>query len=343
MRRSLQLMSRLGRRPLCSLPAPPRLVAAEDMSLATRRRVAALESLNTQYEELEQRTAKAISEVEQSFMEESLKLFERRQGIVDGSVEPTEEEVASSVYFAELESALPHTTASTSTTGVPRFWPTALQSWHSMQSEGLNITPADWAVLEYLTGLEIKKWEAADSAAASTASDDDGGWDAGEEGEDMAEPGFSIHFHFAPNPYLESSELALYVHSHGEVVDFTPPAWLDGKDPTVRTSVRKIKRRGRPTERVASVKPVDSFFRVFALPDAEDYGEDDGGDMPSVAELQEDLVPRIREDLVPRGGIYFIHALSGLDDGTDGDGYDAEDWEETVVAPKRGGKRDGRY
>ena len=106
-----RLLSR-GRRPLaqsvrrlCSYPDPPELVPAEMMGPALRRRVASLESLHARLELLEEEQHEKLRQLEAEYMEQTRAIFERRQQIVSGVEEPTDDEVNASAYFSALMEA----------------------------------------------------------------------------------------------------------------------------------------------------------------------------------------------------------------------------------------------
>ncbi len=244
--------------------------------------------------------------------------------------------------------------------GVPLFWPLAMrncQSLHGVMSE------RDWKVLEHLTSVRVEPWDERESVLRADDSDDGEGGEGGEGGDIDeiglldTEPGFSLHFHFAPgNPYLRSEELVIYCYGAGEVADATAPEWKTGQDVTVKEVVKKVKKKKGAVSKQRVLKPVDSFFRIFAVPDIEEGYDDDGGDddgAMSVYEMHEHLVPILREDLVPRAGLYFAASLQpGGDDDDDFwkeqgmDGLDLEeDWdlEEDYSEPKKKKGKPKRY
>ena len=177
--------------------------------------------------------------------------------------------------------------------------------------EPVILTEADWAVLAHLENVTMQTWMPPAEEWESDLVDEIGASTADEEPLDEEQSvGFSLHFHFAPNEFLEVDELALYCYATGEVAETTPPLWREGHDVTVRTRTKKIKRKGKGTERVSVAKPVDSFFRIFEAPDDEERIEAaaDAGLAP-VEVLQEALVMPIKEDLVPHASAYYIRAL----------------------------------
>lgn len=355
---ALRALAAPATRRLCAAAPPPaELVPPEEMGLALRRRVASLEALHAKFEQLEEEHTERQLQLELEFAESSHALYRRRQDIVAGGDEPTDEEVRGSVYFSEIVSDdEPAAGDGADPPGVPLFWPTAMRMCPSLSDiEGFAISDADWAVFQHLTELSIEPWDAPPEAAVGgemfemmqqlqEAS--------GEQGMPLSSsmamdaPGFALRFKFSPNEFLEGDEMVLYCNGNCEVLDLTAPVWREGADPTVRLVTKKVKKRGQPTVKQLVPKPAESFFRIFAIPNSDEMDFDDEGEpvhrpgeLLPVAGLQEELLFRLREDLVPRAGMYYISALNGgsLDDdddwGPDGEDFGGpEEWEE----PPRG-------
>lgn len=311
--------------------APRGLPTPDEMSLAMRRRIAALEGFDSQITAVEEEYHTKIRELEEAFHKSSELIVQRRQSIIDGADEPTAEEVERSTYDPE-DSPLPETVATEEAIGIPHFWPTAFRVWHEIQRDGgaLTVSDADYEVLEYLKCIRVSPWQPPSSAV---------GVDEDDELADSLDfeidgPGFSIHFSFEENPYLEENDIALYCFGNGEVAGVEEPQWKPGANPTVKLVTKTKKRKGQPAEKLSVEKSVPSFFQLFQYPDYEGElaGGDDGEDDSPIAEMQEVIIPQLRGDLVPRAGIYYIHGLEG------GDMYpmDEEDveWEEPPPPPR---------
>jgi nucleosome assembly protein 1-like 1 len=318
-------------RPHGDFPPPPTLVMPEDMSEKLRRRVAALEAIHAQYEELEESHFERMRQIEQSFQEQTSQLFGRRRTIIDGAVEPTDEEVQASAYRAEFEALAVAPTdeaADNGTIGVPAFWPTALRSCASLKNiEGFEISKADWTVLDYLVDVRSEPRES-DSEVPE-------GWEV-----ETGEPGFSLVFTFAPNPYLTNDTLALHCSGDGELEEVDGPMWADeGANPTIRWATKKVKKKGGQATKKQVAKPVESFFRIFSDPDdsLDEYdemhdrhatGRSAGGpQLMPLFELQSELILRLKDDVVPRATLHYIHALSGIDPDDDHFDFDDEDFD----------------
>lgn len=339
----------LLRRRLCQ--APQKLIAAEEMPRELRRRIAALEGMHGEMETLEEELQVRMAELERDYTERTASLYQRRQEIISGTREPSDEEVNASVYFADVDSDAPPLSKEmpadgTPILGVPAFWPTVFKQAASLRSiPGFVVSEADWAVLDYLTELRSEPWEADQFALPE-------GWSM-----HAGEPGFALHFVFAPNPMLETTELVLYCNGDCEVLKASLPIWADARyDPTQRIVTKKSKKKGGDVTKRTVSKPVESFFRIFAEPEGIDDEDErmpwmrnfsnllesgDGGAGASIeplqlSVLQGELLLRLREDVLPRASLHYISALQGIED--DGDWADddddgEEDWE--ISEPKR--------
>jgi nucleosome assembly protein 1-like 1 len=335
-RASTSISRGILRRGLCL--APQKLIVAEEMPRQLRRRIAALEGMHSEMEGLEEDLQARMAELEREYAGRTMNLYRRRQEIVAGEREPSDEEVNASVYFADVD-ADASTAAADDVAGVPAFWPTVLKQANSLRSiPGFGISEADWAVLDYLVELRSEPWSGDQDMMPE-------GWSI--EG---SEPGFALHFIFAPNAMLETTQLTLYCSGDCEVLRASAPIWADERhDPTQKMVTKKSKKKGGEVTKRAVSKPVESFFRIFAEPDAFDADDDrmpwmknfasilEGDQNASAASgepmqlslLQGELALRLREDVIPRASLHYISALQGIeDDGdwSDPDGDD-DDWE----------------
>lgn len=343
-RRAAFIRSPVLRRALCS--EPPKLIAAEEMPNALRRRVAALETLHGETEKLEETFAERMAQLEREHAQQSMALHQRRQDIISGASEPSDEEVQASVYFAEFESGTePSSVVDEDIVGVPAFWPTVLKQASSLKTiPNFEISEGDWAVLDYLVELRTEPWDGEQDFLPEGFSS---------EGSD---PGFSLHFRFAPNPMLETNELVLYCNGDCEVLKTAEPIWAQERhDPTQKFVTKKTKKKGGEATKRVVAKPVESFFRIFSEPDpgadvderlpwmknfsallgqdgADGEGMLQGGDGPAAADgplplsmLQGEVALRLREDIIPRASLHYISALQGIEDDGEWGAYEDED------------------
>ena len=277
-----------GARRLCSNRPDDDDMADGEIHPVMLRRVAALDALHCQQTAVEEEHLRQLRKLEEALIENSGSIQRRRHEIVSGVAEPTDEEVTASqiVEAPPVPPGAPEVPA-----GVPRFWEMAMRNCDSLQpmtlddaidddysdgeqAEPVIITEADWSVLAHLENVTVQTWEPPPEEWESELGELGGGSvvdDLAEEEviDEEQSVGFSLHFRFAPNDFLEGDELALYCYTTGEVAETTPPVWRDGRDVTVRMRTKKIKRKGRDAERVSVAKPVDSFFRAHpARPNA---------------------------------------------------------------------------
>jgi hypothetical protein len=206
------------------------------------RRLAAVDGIQTAYSALENETLKKQRLLEEELKAKSQVLFERRQAIVAGTAEPTEEEVAAAnpEMFSGREDEPPG--GLSAARGIPGFWKGALMG-ADMKVEGEEVfSSKDWAVLESLEEIRVEKWtspearedyneplrvEAGNGVSGAPPGIDELGMP---EGEEEANEGFAIIFTFGPNEFLHTKqggagELALYCNEMGDVeeVRFRPP------------------------------------------------------------------------------------------------------------------------
>lgn len=283
------------------------------MPLSLRRRVASLEAIHAKFEDLEEAHFARLREIEASFASETAALFARRQRIVSGLEEPTDEEVQESAYYEYVSSidgdAPVRSGGSAEVVGVPAFWPTVLRYCTSLQPGTIDdfaFSDADWAVLDYLVDVSAAPWD-------PTSEMPEGMPGFEEPLESLGDEGYVLRFTFAPNPYLASPSLSLHCLS-GEVLKADVPEWKGSEnDPTFVWSTRKLKkRRGGEGSVKRTRRPTESFFRIFADPSLDDSDATD--EMVPLADLQEELIERVRSDAIPRAGIYYINALHNLEE-----------------------------
>jgi len=263
-------------------------------------------------------------------------LMERRQSIVAGLSEPGDADIAASTLLTDVPTAAEAEAGAAAASGVPGFWVAAMRECDSLETEdGPLCTERDWRVLEHLSEIRMADWE-------PPAEEGDDAFDADEPADGL---GFSLHFTFEPNPFLEPgcTELALFCHHDGEVARVAEPVWQSGADPTTVGKKKKIKRKGGPSEVVAVQRPTHSFFRLFALPDFDEEGDENGP--PTAAELQSHLVLLLAEDLIPNATGYYLRSfadVASFGDEMDGDLAEAdEDWTDGPPPPA-GRRRNGR-
>ena len=134
--------------------------------------------------------------------------------------------------------------------GIPQFWLGALRAHDLLANQ---ITDKDEAVLVHLMDVRCDDLEGDDAH------------------------GFRLTFDFEPNDFFEGTTLAMTYHMDPdddgmlERVEGTAIPWKAGKDPTVKKMKRKAKpgrggRGGAPAAPQYKIESVDSFFHWFAPP-----------------------------------------------------------------------------
>lgn len=198
---------------------------------AVRRRIDGLKGLQVEHAKIESEFQLAILEVEKKFLAKYNPLYERRQEIIAGKVEPTDEEVtegqnADSDDEDDDEEEGAHVTEITEdgkdakVAGIPEFWLTALKN-HIPVAE--TITDTDEEALQHLTDIRLSYLD--------------------------AQPGFKLHFTFSPNAFFEDAELTktyYYQEQVGYGGDFVYDKaegyeikWKEDKDLTKKIEIKK--------------------------------------------------------------------------------------------------------
>jgi nucleosome assembly protein 1-like 1 len=304
----------------------------ESLPAPVRRRVAGLKGIQKDHSKLEAEFQEEVLQLEKKYFAKFTPLYEKRSKIVNGVVEPTEEEVQaageedeepkdeeqSGEEKVEKRSDIPDDVA-----GIPEFWLSAMKNQLSFAE---MITDRDEAALKHLTDIRMEYLDV---------------------------PGFRLIFEFAPNEFFKNKILTktyyyqsemgyggdfIYDHAEGDTIE-----WFEGKDLTVRIEAKK--QRNKTTKQTRIVKksvPTESFFLFFNPPtppkeDDEDEDADIASDIEDRLELDYQLGEDIKEKLIPRAIDWFTGealAFEELDDdelesgGFDDDEDDEDDLSE---------------
>ena len=124
-----------------------------------RKRLDALKNLQKKNEVIEKELQKEIHELEKKYFEQHKPIYEKRQEIVNGAYEPTEEECTRTEKDLEDEDELPPPPAESEgepTKGVPEFWLTCLKNLPPLQDV---ITPEDEGALKHLVDIRYEYLE----------------------------------------------------------------------------------------------------------------------------------------------------------------------------------------
>ena len=124
-----------------------------------RKRLDALKNLEKKNKAIEKELQKEIHELEKKYFEQHKPIYLKRQEIVNGSYEPTEEECTRTEKDLEDEDELPPPPAeneSEPTKGVPEFWLTCLKNLPPLQDV---VTPEDEGALKHLVDIRYEYLE----------------------------------------------------------------------------------------------------------------------------------------------------------------------------------------
>jgi len=309
-----------------------------DFPPIVRRRVDALTNLQKQYSGLHKQYQEEVRELERKYQKLYDPILDKREKIVSGTHEPTDEEatVEKKEEDEEKEEGVKKREAKpedVNIKGIPQFWLTVLQN---NMHVGQIICEADEDALTYLRDIRCAELE-------------------GES------EGFTLTFYFAENPYFTNTTLTktyhmeqeelfgelLFDHASGSKID-----WKAGKNLTVKQIKKKTKAKGKKPARVVTVEePCESFFSFFAplqppSGEEEQLEEEDA----ELLEMDFDIGCVIKDKLIPHSVLWFTGEAAEFEDdmdfGDDEEGdeddedqdEDDED-EEEEEPPKRGGKR----
>jgi nucleosome assembly protein 1-like 1 len=217
----------------------------ESLPASVRRRVAGLKGVQKDHSKLEAEFQEEVLQLEKKYFAKFTPLYEKRAQIVNGQLEPTEEEVKAGEADKkpktedeedeeeEEEVAKPEESKDegADVKGIPEFWLSAMKNQVSLAE---MITDKDEGALKYLTDIRM---------------------------EYLDRPGFRLIFEFAENEYFSNKIITkayfyrdengyggdfIYDHAEGDKIE-----WKPGKDLTVR--IESKKQRNKSTAPTRSV------------------------------------------------------------------------------------------
>ncbi|KFY64508.1 hypothetical protein V496_03236 [Pseudogymnoascus sp. VKM F-4515 (FW-2607)] len=266
----------------------------ESLPTPVRRRVAGLKGVQRDHSKLEAEFQEEVLQLEKKYFEKFTPLYQKRAAIVNGTAEPTEDEIKAGEESEdeeekdEEEAAVKPEETTDVITGIPEFWLSAMKNQISLAE---MITDRDEAALKHLTDVRM---------------------------EYLDKPGFRLIFEFAENDFFTNTTITktyfyqnesgyggdfIYDHAEGDKID-----WKAGKDLTVR--IESKKQRNKNTKQTRVVKktvPTESFFNFFSPPKAPTDEDDDdaASDIEERLELDYQLGEDIKEKLIPRAVDWF--------------------------------------
>lgn len=298
----------------------------ESLPAPVRRRVSGLRAIQKDHAKLEAEFQEEVLQLEKKYFAKFTPLYEKRSAIVNGKVEPTEEEVkrgdeddeeSQEAAEAAGEPSQPTDEASEAVQGIPEFWLSAMKNQVTLAE---MITDRDEAALKHLIDIRM---------------------------EYLDKPGFRLIFEFAENEYFSDKTITktyfyqnesgyggdfIYDHAEGYKIN-----WYPGKDLTVRVEAKK--QRNKNTKQTRIVKksvPTESFFNFFSPPkpptDDADPEDDVASDIEERLELDYQLGEDIKEKLIPRAVDWFTGEALAYEefdeDDMDGPDFDDDDEDE---------------
>ncbi|KAF3042201.1 hypothetical protein E8E12_009336 [Didymella heteroderae] len=299
----------------------------ESLPGSVRRRVAGLKGVQKEHSKLEAEFQEEVLQLEKKYFAKFTPLYEQRAKIVNGSTEPTEEQVKIGEQQDEDdeddeeagEKEL-NKDEGKDVKGIPEFWLSAMKNQISLAE---MITDRDEAALKHLTDVRM---------------------------EYLDRPGFRLIFEFEENEFFTNKTITktyfyqeengyggdfIYDHAEGDKID-----WKAGKDLTVR--VESKKQRNKNTKQTRVVKktvPTESFFNFFDPPSPpQDEDDDAASDIEERLELDYQLGEDIKEKLIPRAIDWFTgEALQyeNIEDFDEGEFEDEDDEDEDELSDDR--------
>lgn len=209
----------------------------ESLPAPVRRRVAGLKGVQKDHARLEAQFQEEVLELEKKYFAKFTPLYEKRAKIVNGALEPTEEEVEAGKAKLEKkeedeteakkepETADTDTAGSEDTPGIPEFWLSAMKNQISLAE---LITDRDEGALKYLTDIRMEYLDL---------------------------PGFRLIFEFASNEIFTNRTISktyfyredtgyggdfIYDHAEGDNID-----WKPNQDLTVRIENKKQRNKSK--------------------------------------------------------------------------------------------------
>ena len=199
----------------------------ESLSPVVRRRVAGLKGVQKEHAKIEGEFQEEILQLEKKYFARYTPLYEKRSKIVNGVLEPSEDEVKAGEADEETieDKSAESVKTGEDVTGIPEFWLSAIKNQMSLAE---LITDRDEAALKFLTDVRMEYLE---------------------------RPGFRLIFEFAENDFFTNHTITktyfyqeesgyggefIYDHADGHKID-----WKAGKDLTVRVESKKQRNKSQ--------------------------------------------------------------------------------------------------
>lgn len=314
----------------------------ESLPTQVKKRVAGLKGIQKEHSKLEAEFQEEVLQLEKKYFAKFTPLYEKRAAVVNGTTEPTEQEIEAGEEDDEedddeettgaAEKAEKPAESNEAVKGIPEFWLSAMKNQISLAE---MITDRDEGALKHLTDIRM---------------------------EYLDKPGFRLIFEFDENEYFTNKTITktyfyqnesgyggdfIYDHAEGDKIN-----WKEGKDLTVRVEQKKqrnkskslslqtspshigykqltwIKTDTKQTRIVKKTVPTESFFNFFSPPNAPSEEDDDAAsDIEERLELDYQLGEDIKEKLIPRAIDWFTGEALAFEE-MDEEDFDEEDFED---------------
>lgn len=204
----------------------------ESLPHQVRQRVAGLKGVQKEHSKLEAEFQEEVLELEKKYFAKFTPLYQKRAAIVNGTAEPTAEEIKAGEEDEEDEDAEEKDAAApaepedaSDVKGIPEFWLSAMKNQVSIAE---MITDRDEEALKDLIDVQM---------------------------EYLDKPGFRLIFQFAENEFFTNTTITktylyqnesgyggdfIYDHAEGDKID-----WKAGKDLTVRIESKKQRNKSK--------------------------------------------------------------------------------------------------
>lgn len=306
-----------------------------NLSAPAKQKLFAVKQLYKRYTTYERQYRDELEALERKYLAIYQPLFDRRAAIVTGEAEPAAEELQGYVADASAPAA------AAGERGIPKFWYHAMFNNQTIRDIS-GMSDRDEEVLASLMDIRYTLLPRTHETV-SVPSEEDPSAPATQK--EVVKQGFQLTFTFAPNEFFSERTLTktyyLTEDENGEPMfdraEATKPTWLPGKNVTVRTMKKTLRRGGKGGKRgggniqVQTVEePCASFFQFFIPPQLPASGEemdpDEFDELSSAVQEDFEVGCEIRDTLCPKALLWYTGEAT--DENGDEEGFDEDDEED---------------
>lgn len=207
----------------------------ESLPTQVKKRVAGLKGIQKEHSKLEAEFQEEVLQLEKKYFAKFTPLYEKRAAVVNGTTEPTQQEIEAGEEDEEedddeetsgaADKAEKPAESNEAVKGIPEFWLSAMKNQISLAE---MITDRDEGALKHLTDIRM---------------------------EYLDKPGFRLIFEFDENEYFTNKTITktyfyqnesgyggdfIYDHAEGDKIN-----WKEGKDLTVRVEQKKQRNKSK--------------------------------------------------------------------------------------------------